>query len=162
MPFLYGNHVVKAHLGKTTEDITEHQGVVVYSMNDIPLVSSRSTSTPQAINWCLGSCHLQGFGVTARSTIDTRKTDPTAIIVFNQAFVSLHCPLLYRCPKLHPNPSLLVNSDVGEYLRDEVSFLDRIENLTSFTSRILILLLPRITGHTLLKTLRSLLSPPSL
>jgi len=39
MPFLYGNHVVKAHLGKTTEDITEHQGVVVYSMNDIPLVS---------------------------------------------------------------------------------------------------------------------------
>ncbi|GAA5865826.1 hypothetical protein JCM1840_006265 [Sporobolomyces johnsonii] len=72
MPFLYGNHVVKAHLGKTTEDIVEHQGVVVYSMTDIPL----------------------GFGVTARSTIDTRKLDPTAIVVFNQA-------------------------DVGEYLRDE-------------------------------------------
>jgi hypothetical protein len=27
----------------------------------------------------------QGFGVTARSTIDTRKLDPTAIVVFNQA-----------------------------------------------------------------------------
>merc|ERR1711939_932740 len=37
MPFLYGNHVVKAHVGKTSEDITEHQGVVVYSMNDMPL-----------------------------------------------------------------------------------------------------------------------------
>ncbi|KAK4053876.1 ribosome biosynthesis protein nip7 [Microbotryomycetes sp. JL221] len=72
MPFLYGNHVVKAHLSKITEDTPEHQGVVVFGTNDIPL----------------------GFGVTARSTIDTRKLDPTANIVFNQA-------------------------DVGEYLRDE-------------------------------------------
>ncbi|KAF7985302.1 hypothetical protein HWV62_6471 [Athelia sp. TMB] len=72
MPFLYGNHVVKAHLGRITEDTPEHQGVVVFSMSDVPL----------------------GFGVTARSTVDTRKLDPTAIIVFHQA-------------------------DVGEYLRDE-------------------------------------------
>jgi len=72
MPFLYGNHIVKAHLGRITEDTPEHQGVVVYSMNDTPL----------------------GFGVTARSTIDTRKLDPTGIIVFHQA-------------------------DIGEYLRDE-------------------------------------------
>jgi 60S ribosome subunit biogenesis protein NIP7 len=41
----------------------------------------------------------QGFGVTARSTVDTRKLDPTAIIVFHQA-------------------------DVGEYLRDEVRSSD--------------------------------------
>ncbi|KAF9462109.1 secretory pathway protein Sec39-domain-containing protein [Collybia nuda] len=73
MPFLYGNHVVKAHLGRITEDTPEHQGVVVFNMKDIPL----------------------GFGVTARSTVDTRKLDPTSIIVFHQA-------------------------DVGEYLRDEV------------------------------------------
>ena len=39
MPFLYGNHVLKAHLGRITEDTPEHQGVVVFSMNDIPLVS---------------------------------------------------------------------------------------------------------------------------
>lgn len=38
MPFLYGNHVVKAHLGRITEGTAEHQGVVVYSMNDVPLV----------------------------------------------------------------------------------------------------------------------------
>jgi 60S ribosome subunit biogenesis protein NIP7 len=73
MPFLYGNHVVKAHIGKTSEDITEHQGVVIYSMADTPL----------------------GFGVTARSTIDTRKLDPTAIVVFNQACVLLS---LLFCP----------------------------------------------------------------
>lgn len=30
-------------------------------------------------------CATQGFGVTARSTIDTRKMDPTSIIVFHQA-----------------------------------------------------------------------------
>lgn len=29
----------------------------------------------------------QGFGVTARSTLDTRKMDPTSIIVFHQACV---------------------------------------------------------------------------
>lgn len=39
MPFLYGNHVVKAHLGRITEDTPEHQGVVVYSMSDVPLAS---------------------------------------------------------------------------------------------------------------------------
>lgn len=72
LPFLYGNHVVKAHLGRITEDTPEHQGVVVLSMADIPL----------------------GFGVSARSTVDTRKLDPTGLVVFHQA-------------------------DVGEYLRDE-------------------------------------------
>ncbi|OZJ05745.1 60S ribosome subunit biogenesis protein nip7 [Bifiguratus adelaidae] len=72
MPYLYGNHVVKAHLGRITEDTPEHQGVVIYSMSDVPL----------------------GFGVTARSTADTRKLEPTAIIAFHQA-------------------------DIGEYLRDE-------------------------------------------
>jgi 60S ribosome subunit biogenesis protein NIP7 len=39
MPFLYGNHVVKAHIGRMTDDTPEHQGVVIYSMNDTPLVS---------------------------------------------------------------------------------------------------------------------------
>ncbi|KAH0445938.1 hypothetical protein IEQ34_025229 [Dendrobium chrysotoxum] len=72
LPFLYGNHIVKAHLGRITDDTPEHAGVAVMSMSNVPL----------------------GFGVTARSTIDTRKLDPTSIIVFHQA-------------------------DVGEYLRDE-------------------------------------------
>lgn len=63
MPYLYGNHVVKAHLGRITEDTPEHQGVVIFNMNDIPL----------------------GFGVTAKSAVDSRKLDPTGILVYNQA-----------------------------------------------------------------------------
>jgi 60S ribosome subunit biogenesis protein NIP7 len=70
--FLYGGHVLKAHIGRVSEDCPEHQGVVVYSMNDTPL----------------------GFGVTARSTQEARRLDPTGITVFRQA-------------------------DCGEYLRDE-------------------------------------------
>lgn len=72
MPFLYGNHVLKAHVGRITDDTPQHQGVVIYSMNDTPL----------------------GFGVTARSTLELRRLEPTAIVAFHQA-------------------------DVGEYLRDE-------------------------------------------
>jgi 60S ribosome subunit biogenesis protein NIP7 len=74
MPFLYGTHIVKAHVGRWSEDCPEHQGVVVYSMNDTPL----------------------GFGVTARSTQEARRLDPTGITCFRQA-------------------------DCGEYLRDEDS-----------------------------------------
>ncbi|CAG8556043.1 7211_t:CDS:2 [Paraglomus occultum] len=65
MSFLYGNHVLKAHIGRITEDTPEHQGVVIYSMADVPL----------------------GFGVTARNTIDIRKLQPTDIVVFHQADV---------------------------------------------------------------------------
>ncbi|KAF4972978.1 hypothetical protein FSARC_610 [Fusarium sarcochroum] len=72
MPFLYGSNIVKAHVGRWSEDCPEHQGVVVYSMNDTPL----------------------GFGVTARSTAEARRLDPTGITCFRQA-------------------------DCGEYLRDE-------------------------------------------
>ena len=41
MSFLYGNHVLKNHLGRITEDTPEHQGVVVYSMSDVPLVRTK-------------------------------------------------------------------------------------------------------------------------
>jgi len=75
MPFLYGGHVLRAHVGRWAEPeegtVGEHEGVVVMGGDDAPL----------------------GFGVTARSTADARKLDPTAIVVFRQA-------------------------DVGEYLRE--------------------------------------------
>lgn len=41
MPFLYGGNVVKAHVGRWSEDCPEHQGVVVFSMNDTPLVRNQ-------------------------------------------------------------------------------------------------------------------------
>lgn len=90
MPYLYGNHVVKAHLGRITEDTPEHQGVVIYSMNDTPL----------------------GFGVTAKSSVDSRKLDPTGILVYNQACVEGLSSELYFMLTLRYR-------DIGEYLRDE-------------------------------------------
>ena len=85
LPFLYGNHVVKAHLGRITEDTPEHQGVVVFSMSDTPLVSFNTDSTVTTDDILTSTPIIQGFGVTARSTVDTRKLDPTGIIVFHQA-----------------------------------------------------------------------------
>jgi 60S ribosome subunit biogenesis protein NIP7 len=92
MPYLYGNHVLKAHLGRITEDTPEHQGVVIFNMSDIPLV--RRFAHPCLSN----SLRVQGFGVTARSTIDTRKLDPTAIVVFHQA-----CATPSLCALLQPD-----------------------------------------------------------
>lgn len=42
MPFLYGGHVVKAHIGRWSEDAPEHAGAIVLSMNDTPLVGNVS------------------------------------------------------------------------------------------------------------------------
>ncbi|TRX91759.1 hypothetical protein FHL15_007312 [Xylaria flabelliformis] len=72
MPFLYGSHISKAHVGRWTEDCPSNVGVIVYDMSDSPI----------------------GFGVSARSTAEARRLDPTGIVVFRQA-------------------------DCGEYLRDE-------------------------------------------
>lgn len=89
MPFLYGGNVVKAHVGRWSEDCPQHQGVVVYSMDDTPLVSKIKYRRKKAITNA-----LQGFGVSAKSTAEARRLDPTGITTFRQA-------------------------DVGEYLREE-------------------------------------------
>lgn len=62
MPFLYGNHVLKAHVGKMSDDIPEHAGVIVFSMHDVPL----------------------GFGVSAKSTTEAKSLQPTSIVAFRQ------------------------------------------------------------------------------
>lgn len=36
--FVYGHHVMKSGLGRITENTSQYEGVVVYSMNDLPLV----------------------------------------------------------------------------------------------------------------------------
>lgn len=61
--YTFGNDVAKSGLGRITEDTEQSQGLVVYSMNDIPL----------------------GFAVAARSTAQCRKADPGAVVAFNQA-----------------------------------------------------------------------------
>lgn len=63
--FLYGNHILKAGMGRITEDTPQYQGVVVFSMTDTPL----------------------GFGVTARSTEECRSLNPTDIVVLHQSDV---------------------------------------------------------------------------
>lgn len=65
MSFLYGNNILKSGLGRITENVPQHQGVVVLSMQSVPL----------------------GFGITAKSTEECRSVDPTAIVVFHQADV---------------------------------------------------------------------------
>uniref|UniRef100_A0A915ALU0 60S ribosome subunit biogenesis protein NIP7 homolog n=2 Tax=Parascaris TaxID=6254 RepID=A0A915ALU0_PARUN len=72
--FLYGNNILKSGVGRMSEGCEARQGVVVYSMSDMPL----------------------GFGITAKSTADCRRAEPTAIVV------------LHQC-------------DLGEYLRSEAS-----------------------------------------
>jgi ribosome biogenesis protein Nip4 len=52
-----------AGLGRITDNTPQYQGVIVYTMSDIPI----------------------GFGATARSTTDARRLDPTEIVVFHQA-----------------------------------------------------------------------------
>jgi len=61
--FVYGHHVTKSGLGRITENTEQYQGVVVYSMNDLPI----------------------GFGVAAKATAECRHADPMAIIAFHQA-----------------------------------------------------------------------------
>ena len=36
--FLYGNNVSKSGLGHVTENMVQYQGVLLYSLSDIPLV----------------------------------------------------------------------------------------------------------------------------
>lgn len=52
MPFLYGGHVVKAHVGRWNEDCPEHMGVVVCSMDDTPLVSVLNSHCPAVLQFC--------------------------------------------------------------------------------------------------------------
>lgn len=63
MSYLYGNNVLKSHLGRITENTPQYQGVVFYNMNDLPL----------------------GFGVTAMTTKDCRKAESTAVVAFHQS-----------------------------------------------------------------------------
>lgn len=61
--FLYGHHVLKSGLGRITENTPKYQGVVVLSMNDMPL----------------------GFGVAAKTTAECKHADPMSVVCFHQA-----------------------------------------------------------------------------
>jgi 60S ribosome subunit biogenesis protein NIP7 len=45
--FLYGNHVLKGHLARITENTPANHGVVIFSISDIPLGFGMCMKTPQ-------------------------------------------------------------------------------------------------------------------
>ncbi|KAH0546992.1 60S ribosome subunit biogenesis protein NIP7 homolog [Cotesia glomerata] len=61
--FLYGHNITKGGLGKITENTPHHQGVVIYSMNDVPL----------------------GFGVTSKGSSEISNADPISIVCYHQS-----------------------------------------------------------------------------
>ena len=60
--YLYGNHVLKSHIARITEDTPQNSGIIIYNINDLPL----------------------GFGTTAKSTVQLKDADPTSTVVYNQ------------------------------------------------------------------------------
>ncbi len=65
MSYLYGHHITKTGVGRITENVPQYAGVVVYSMNDVPL----------------------GYGVAAHTTANITALEPTAIVVLHQGDV---------------------------------------------------------------------------
>lgn len=61
--FLYGNHVLKAHVARISENATKYCGVIVLTLSNLPL----------------------GFGVLAKSAQELDTSDSSMIFVFNQA-----------------------------------------------------------------------------
>ena len=61
--YLYGNHVLKAHIARVSENTSKYSGVIVMNLNNVPL----------------------GFGVLAKAVEELKTTEPTAIFVFNQS-----------------------------------------------------------------------------
>lgn len=109
MPFLYGNHVVKAHLGRITEDTPEHQGVVVFSMNDTPLVS-----IPPYLNLDHAfSSQRRALGLPPAQQLTRASLTPLpSLFSIKRAFQLSSCLIAPLTPLFR---------DIGEYLRDEVS-----------------------------------------
>ncbi|MDP2435257.1 MAG: 60S ribosome subunit biogenesis protein NIP7 [archaeon] len=63
LSFLYGNNILKSGLARITENTPQYQGVVIFSLNDLPI----------------------GFGVAARSTAQCRVVDSSEVVVLREA-----------------------------------------------------------------------------
>mmetsp|Transcript_4125 Transcript_4125/g.6626 ORF Transcript_4125/g.6626 Transcript_4125/m.6626 type:complete len:181 (-) Transcript_4125:231-773(-) len=63
--FVYGNHIVKAHMRRITEGAPKNAGVIILNEQDVPV----------------------GFGVTARSTEECQGVGPEALVVYHQCDV---------------------------------------------------------------------------
>ena len=61
--YLYGNHVIKSHIERISEDTPAHAGIIVYNIKDIPI----------------------GFGTTAKSAVELKDGNPNMIVIYNQS-----------------------------------------------------------------------------
>lgn len=163
MPFLYGNHVVKAHLGRITEDTPEHQGVVIYSMSDVPLVSARQLRSrdPQFTfssflrvlvllldqRWILANSIPRGLSFSIkRKFLNSRR------------FLVAHCGLrLQRRWRVSSGRGTFLAAPVGS--DDETLTGLQFLGYTLLITVLLSNLLPPIPVHHLLHHLRDALSP---
>lgn len=76
MPFLYGGNIVKAHVGRWSEDCPHHQGVIVLNMNDTPLVSPPHALKKIFLSSCAFILTLHP-GIWGYGTVDGRSTRST-------------------------------------------------------------------------------------
>ena len=49
MPFLYGNHILKHHIAKMSDNIPQYAGLVILNLKDMPLGFGASARSPQQI-----------------------------------------------------------------------------------------------------------------
>lgn len=62
--FLYGHNVLKSGLGRITESTTQYQGVIVFSMSDVPLVNIFEMKFPCLLQLNIMVTILLSFGVS--------------------------------------------------------------------------------------------------
>ena len=86
--FLYGNHVLKSGLGRITENTPQYQGVIVYSMNDLPLVSEKECHLVG--RFCMHVSKWDGISLNMwkYSTVNPLKSDKVLISLNNLSLES--------------------------------------------------------------------------
>ena len=61
--FLYGNHVMKSHIERISEEPPLHAGIVIFNIKDVPI----------------------GFGTTAKAAVDLNNCSPNDLVIYNQS-----------------------------------------------------------------------------
>ncbi len=122
MSYLYGNNVLKAHLGRITENTPKYPSALslLIIAAQIPrrgrLLNGRHPSrfvASTAVAKPAPRPPPTGFGVTAYSTAECRKVEPTAIVGIH----SIACLPVHLCGLVWA--AVFHQADIGEYLRDE-------------------------------------------
>ena len=89
MSYLYGNNVLKSGLGRMTEHTPAHTGAAAIKgarQKDLHNCNTEPVSPAGVVVLSMSDVPL-GFGVSAKSTTDCRKADPSTVVVFHQSDV---------------------------------------------------------------------------